>query len=93
MMNYFISAIIVSIIWAGNIWLDSETVLGHVSVHHSSDEGHFRNWIRLHCVGCALMHSSFMIYPAIFAELILDCSPGHSLFPVCQVASRVDTIP
>ena len=93
MMNDFISAIIVhSIVLSGNIRLD-EVGLGQVSMRHAGDEDSPCSEILFDCIWRFLTHSSLMIDPAVLAELVLNCSPGHSLLKVCQVALWVDKIP
>ena len=90
----FVSAIIVhGISWAGDIGLLIQGGLMQVRMHHTGKEDRSRGGIRFYGVGCAVAHSDFAINPAILAELVLDSSPRHALFQICQLASRVYMVP
>ena len=70
-MNDFIAMIVVhSIVSADHIRL-GEIALGQVRVHHAGDKDSPGGGI-----WCALMHSSMMINPAVFAKFVLNGSPA-----------------
>ena len=92
MVYNFLSAIIVhSTVRASDVGLVIEDGPAQLGVHHAGNKNkdHSRSGTWFYGIGCALIPSALMIYPAALAELILYSSPRHALLEVIQVTSWI----